>query len=260
MLLEKCIVSWFGFVFQNPKIYVRTKFSTADNTSGVIIVSGRFFKVNNLLNCRCAFRFISIKISVRWTNNRSTIMKVKFIFPIIIILLILNIHCKQNLTELGGDLSIMNQKVIFHFSYDNYAWGHSYYGWYIDNSGNIWRMNKVNHWWEEEMNVIRNENKIIYYDSDTLNQFYEECRDTIIATLNIDSLNYYSNLIKPASYGEYSEPTSGGNDIGSIIYGCLYYDKQMNKYRKIILSVDGDWVFKNLNSQAIKIDIWLKNL
>jgi hypothetical protein len=187
-------------------------------------------------------------------------MRIRFLFLIkFSALLILAISCKKNSTELQIDEEIIGQKVLFHFSYDNFAWGRSYFGWYIDNNGNVWNLKEVNHWWDEEMNIIGKENRIILYDADSLNQLYEECRDRIITIINLDSLNYYYQLIDEASDGKYSEPKSVGFDMGSKIYGCLYYDKRENKYKKVILSVSGDYQFKNLDSYAIRIDTWLKN-
>jgi hypothetical protein len=110
------------------------------------------------------------------------------------------------------------------------------------------------------MTIITKENDIFWYDSDSLNQSYYESRDTIITKINSDSLNHYYQLINTASTGEYSEPENVGNDMGSYIFGCLYYDDQEKKYRKVILSLSGDLTFKNLDSDAIKIDEWLKRI
>ncbi len=175
-------------------------------------------------------------------------------------LLLLLVSCKQNSTELKTDEGKINQQVLFHFSYDNYAWGHTYFGWYIDDMGNVWHLKETNHWWAEQMNTILSESKSLFYDSDSINQFYKTCRDTILAVINLDSLNFYYQLIDEASNGPYSEPKNVGADIGSIIYGCLYYNKRDNKYKKVILSCSGDWVVNNLDSCAIKIDKWLKRI
>jgi hypothetical protein len=49
-----------------------------------------------------------------------------------------------------------DHKIIFHFSYDNYAVGHQFIGWFIDNSGNVWNTKHSTHWCKEEMNIITN--------------------------------------------------------------------------------------------------------
>jgi hypothetical protein len=196
-------------------------------------------------------------------NKKISMVRVRFLLLIkfTALLIILNINnCTKNSTEPQIDADKIDQKILFHFSYDNYAWGHNYSGWYIDNNGDIWNLKEVNHWWNEEMNVIMKENRINFYDYDSLNQSYEKCGDTVITKINLDSLCYYYKLINEASEGEYSEPINVGADMGSFIFGCLYYDKQKNKYKKIILGLDGDWMFKNLDSSAIKIDNWLKKI
>ncbi len=157
-------------------------------------------------------------------------------------------------------INSFNQEILFHYSYENYAWGHQYKGWYIDSDANVWNFKEVQHWSAEEGAIITNKNNIFWYDSDSLNQSYHESRDTIITNINSDSLNHYYQLINIASTGEYSKPENVGNDIGSFIFGCLYYEDQAKKYRKVILSLFGDWMFKNLDSNAIKIDDWLKRI
>ena len=189
-------------------------------------------------------------------------MRVRLIFLInvILFLFILIISCDKNSVDPQKDDKIISQKVLFHFSYFNLAWGPQYHGWYIDNKATIWNLNENYHWWTEEMNILNKEDKVILYDSDSLNQCYEEGRDTVIAKINLDSLNYYYQLIDKASDGEYSEPECLGADIGSDIFGCLYYDEQNKKYRKVILSLWGDCQFTNFESNAIKINNWLRKI
>lgn len=162
--------------------------------------------------------------------------------------------------EWDSSKNSIDQKILFQYSYYNTAKGLQYNGWYIDNNANIWNLEGIQHWLAEQGNIITKKNETIYYNSDSLNEIYIECRDTIITKINLDSLNHYYQLINDASYGEYSEPEITSNDWGSFIYGCLYYDNQEKKYRKVILSLFGDWTSKNLDSNAIKLDNWLKRL
>lgn len=166
----------------------------------------------------------------------------------------------SGLKDLKSLINSFNQEILFHYSYENYAWGHQYSGWYIDSDANVWNFKEVLHWSSEEITIITKENKIFWYDSDSLNQSYHESRDTIITKINSDSLNHYYQFINKASTSEYSKPENIGNDMDSFIFGCLYYDDQAKKYRKVILSLLGDWMFKNLDSSAIKIDDWLKRI
>ncbi len=160
----------------------------------------------------------------------------------------------------GDSEAIIDQGVLFHFSYENFAWSHQSSGWYVDDRGNLWNLTEVHHWWPEQMNIVSGERQELLYDQNTLEETYIAARDTIIATIDRAELLAKYGLIANAARGAYSIPVVTGNDIGSFIVGYLYYDTTKGKYEKVILSIAGDWSARNLDPSAVELDTWLRGL
>ena len=173
---------------------------------------------------------------------------------LILALTFIFLSCKKNTTSPPDNIKEINQSIVFHYSYENFAFEHSFKGFFIDNVGNIWNLKEPNHWWDEQEIIIENEDYNLLYDADSLVHNYDYNLNLLIAIIDSDSLYKYYRFIDEASSGEYSNPEQYGADQGSEIFGCLYYDKNLDKYSKIILSLWGDTRFTNLDSNAVKID------
>jgi hypothetical protein len=163
--------------------------------------------------------------------------------------------CERNDSDL-----FMVQKIIFHFSYDNYSVGHQFNGWFIDNSGNVWNTKYSTHWCKEEMNIITNKNEELWISKNCNEYMYSYCRDSIIITVNLDSIKSKFVLIENLLNTRYSKPRGTGNDMGSYIYGCLYYDQNKEQYKRIILKSWGDYSFVALDTTASELISWIKRL
>lgn len=136
------------------------------------------------------------------------------------------------------------QKIYFEHYAINYAWGLSYVHWIIDNQGNV-RVNK-------------NQDSIIWISPDKLNE-YLEMFDTVIFKVDKIELDYYINLIPDAAKGEISQIDQNRADFGGTIFNC--YRQNVDSYEVVVLSEMSDIVDKtNLDSNAEKIDKWLKDL
>jgi hypothetical protein len=155
--------------------------------------------------------------------------------------------------------NIAARRVLFHISYENYAWGYTGYGYYIDDQGDVWKMTTPNHWWQEAMDIIENKDNGPIYEARSLEQSYVDSRDSVVSHIDLDALREKSPLIEAAAKGDYSTPVSTGADLGSWIYGCLHYDEATDKYEKVILSVSGDWTANNMDPSAATLDEWLKS-
>ena len=153
--------------------------------------------------------------------------------------------------------SVAVHRILFHISYENYAWGYSGYGYYVDDEGNVWKMTTPNHWWAEEMNIIEGKSDRTLYEADDLEQSYLDSQDCIVCHINVDPLEEQHDLIEKAAGGDYSTPASTGCDMGSWVTGCLHYDQATDKYEKVILSVSGDWSAHNLDPSAATLTGWL---
>ncbi|UCG84818.1 MAG: hypothetical protein JSW71_12750 [Gemmatimonadota bacterium] len=154
----------------------------------------------------------------------------------------------------------ISQAVLFHISYENYAWGHQSSGWYVDDQGRVWRLSAALHWWPEVRNILQGSEDTLYYSAGELEQSYADARDTLVAAIDADELREKYLLIAGAARGNYSTPANAAADAGSSVIGCLAYDQEADGYRKVILSMTGDWQAVNLANSATELDAWLRSL
>ena len=145
---------------------------------------------------------------------------------------------KENISE------FKEQKIFFEHYAINYAWGLSYLQWIIDYEGNV-RKNKER-------------DSIIWIDPENLNS-YLEMFDTIIYNIDKTELDYYIQLIPNASKGEILEIEQNRADFGGTVY--YSFKPKGHTYEIVILSEMSDIMDKtNLDSSAMKIDKWLKDI
>jgi hypothetical protein len=120
----------------------------------------------------------------------------------------------------------------------------SHVHWIIDNQGNV-RENKK-------------QDSLIWISSDKLNE-YVEMFDTVIYKVEKSELDYYINLIPNAASGEITEIEQNRADFGGTVFNC--YKQENDSYKVVALSEMSDVMDKtNLDSNAVKIDKWLKDL
>jgi len=155
---------------------------------------------------------------------------------------------------------LTDQKILFHYSYENWAWGHQFYGWYIDNLGQVWSTKSPIHWCDEVMNVVSMKNEDIWIDREHTENTYENSKDSLLMILDLDEMEDRYKLIGTLVNSEYTHPVNTGCDMGSAIYGCLYYDPGQDMYKRIILKAWGDWSFMLPDSTSTILIEWFDSL
>ena len=153
-----------------------------------------------------------------------------------------------------------DQKILFHYSYENWAWGYQFYGWYIDNHGQVWSAKKSIHWRDEVMNVVNMDNEDIWISREDAENTYENRKDSVLMILDTGELEDKFLLIENLVNAEYSPPIHTGCDMGSAIFGCLFYDPDQDKYKRIILKAWGDWSFNLPDSTTSELIEWFDSL
>jgi len=138
------------------------------------------------------------------------------------------------------------QRVFFEHYSINYAWGLSYFHWIIDNEGNV-RANRI-------------KDSIFWINTNELNKSIANF-DTTLYKIDKGELNQYIALIELSSKGQIDSIKRSRADFGTTVYNCFWYDKLENVYRTIVLNQRSDFLdITNLDSNAIKIHLWLKSL
>ena len=161
--------------------------------------------------------------------------------------------CGDGLSTESLDLD-MSQGVLFHVSYTNSAWGFVSGGFYIDNEGNVWRMSSALWWGPEVDRVFNGEVDVSTYPAADLEESYASLRDSVVAVIDSAELVEKFVLVREAAQGAYSARLWTGADMGSLVTGVLLYDPATDTYRRVILSVTGDWTVINLSGAAKELD------
>lgn len=85
--------------------------------------------------------------------------------------------------------------------------------------------------------------------------------DSIIYHIDKLELGKYIALIELASKGRIDSVIQSRADFGSTGFNCFLYNEKKNSYTSILLSLMSDNLDKiNVDSNAIKIDNWLKDI
>lgn len=151
----------------------------------------------------------------------------------------------------------IDQLVIFHHSFVNYAWGYQNRGWFIDKDGYMkaYTVRSTNDW----TFIGRNGPDSGYISHDSLMDNYFEA-DKIIYKIPPKELYDKFLLIPWAAAGELSPRTRSAYDAGLVDFACYWWDESRQKFKYILLSQSGDWSQTNLEPSAIELDHWLKSL
>ena len=108
------------------------------------------------------------------------------------------------------------------------------------------------------MRVNKTNDSIIWISPDKLNEYVERF-DTVIFKVDKNELDYYINLIPDAAKGEVTQTEQNRADFGGTVFNC--YKQESDSYEVVVLSEMSDVMDKmNLDSNAVKIDNWLKDL
>ncbi|UCG26953.1 MAG: hypothetical protein JSV24_08220 [Bacteroidales bacterium] len=188
-------------------------------------------------------------------------MKATKLVPKIQILLILSVTLPITGCDDTGIFEIdEDQKILFHYSYENYAWGYQFQGWFIDRDGIIWDLTESLHWQNEAMNIINGGNETYWTNRDILEDQYDMMRGRILGKIRIHEFESNIDLIEQIAGEQYSEPENTMADAGSVIYGFLSLDQGTNRYRKVILEGSGDWSYALVDTNAVVLSKWLNSI
>jgi hypothetical protein len=148
---------------------------------------------------------------------------------------------------------IPTQKILFQFSYTNWAWGYVNQGFFIDNSGEVrgYHVNESVLWnWANNSGYITEEALEANFNSAT----------SVLTRISSQELYCRYLMIGSASKGTLSEGKNTACDAGAAVYLCYQWDASQDKYKQILLSMEGDWTQYNQNPTAISLTSWLKHI
>ena len=134
---------------------------------------------------------------------------------------------------------VSTETIFLESSYINYAWGFQYNGKVICDSGNIYSFSKSD--------------KAAYAsastDLETLNNYILSGDTKFVGRVNDKDLKTMKEYAKTID-NNYTEATSGGNDMGANVISIWNYDKN----EKTLLKKTGDWNKENTSENAKKLN------
>lgn len=148
--------------------------------------------------------------------------------------------------ECGND-AFFQDPVYFQYDYENFAWGHQHYGWYVDNGGDF------NYYELPEDWILPDSNG--YISKEDLKSNLHQA-DTILYHISQNDLLHQINIIENVDEN-LSEIEGGSFDGGTASLYCFRWDKQKMKYQRILLSTFGDFIQSNHDLEAIELNAWL---
>ena len=149
------------------------------------------------------------------------------------------------------------QEVLFHSSYQNYAWGTQNSGWYVDREGKVWSMVPAPMWPGEVSKLLEDERPTATYSAAEVEAEYTSARDSLLLVLAPEEVLEMSRLVREAASGSFSDVESTAADAGLFLNGALLYDPDSRTYRRVVLSIRGDWTVLNESPAAARLADWL---
>lgn len=141
--------------------------------------------------------------------------------------------------------------LIFQSEYTNHAWGYNHNGWMMDGSGQVKRFQKTAAWvFPDSLGYVKEadmQKNLVACDSvlEYVSQ-YEVTRITDKAMTCLD--------------GPLTKPQNLMADAGENIYAIYRYEADRKRYKRVILSMVGDFSQENLAPHTAEVVAWMKKI
>ena len=171
--------------------------------------------------------------------------------------LIIKIFLFAILTCFGCSINELNEKVdaqnyLFEAEYLNGAWGYQHHGFYIDNTGSVYKY-KFNF---DERSV---ECDPFFCSQNVLTEKYAHNRE-FCGSVDLGVLETKKRLIKFTLNSQYSDTLNLGADMGQLSYFAYSWDEDEEKYLRILLKTMGDVTYKMEGAAVDSIINWMDTL
>jgi hypothetical protein len=143
----------------------------------------------------------------------------------------------------------ISQPILFEKCYANYAWVHTYNGFYINNQGHVIQYNftgsipYADPWYTE-------------YDEATLLWRYSH-NPVMVDVIPTCMLHYYWSMVEAAAAGELSPAEGRCFDFGVMYWVAYIFNEDTQLYQPVLLTQMGDYAQTNFSSEAQTLFWWL---
>jgi len=144
---------------------------------------------------------------------------------------------------------VLVSPLIFQSEYTNHAWGYSHFGWMMDGSGLVKRFQKNAPW------VVPD--SLGYISEMDMQKNLNVC-DSLLEHVAQYELSKYSLKALNCVDGPMTKPKMTMADAGEHIYAFYRYEADRKRYKRVILSMTGDWSQENLAPNSKVVVDWMK--
>lgn len=167
----------------------------------------------------------------------------KFILPVALLAFLSG--CLQMTEALpGGDHSL-----IFQAEYVNHAWGYAHNGWMMDGSGTVKRFQKTAPW-------VFPDSAGYVSEADMLKNL-AAC-DSVLEYITPGDLSNYTAKALSCADGPMTTPKNTMADAGEHIYAFYRFEADKRRFKRVILSMVGDYSQENLAANSKEVVDWMK--
>lgn len=142
-------------------------------------------------------------------------------------------------------------RYVFDVYEENYSWGHTLRGFFIDRDGNVSSYDHSGDRW------VPNPNHSGRIDDVDLAERFEGAKQVI--NVGPETVLRKAQLIDHAAHGAVTK-FSQSRDRGRFAYVAYMYDPDRRNYRTVVLGADGDWLETNASPAAQELLAWLKTV
>lgn len=143
------------------------------------------------------------------------------------------------------------QQLIFQSEYTNHAWGYNHNGWMMDSSGLVKRFQKSAPWVFPD--------SLGYISEKDMQKNLNVC-DSLLEHISYYELSRYSSKAKNCIDGPMTTPKNTMADAGEHIYAFYRFEADLKRYKRVILSMTGDWSQENLAPDAKEVVDWMMKI
>jgi len=143
------------------------------------------------------------------------------------------------------------QKILFQYSYTNWAWGYYNQGLLIKGDGSVLVYDNPEKWNFPDSGNILPQAKV--------EENLSYCTPSNIK-IPPSELQKYANYIDNFASSKISAPISRGADMGAFSYLCFRFSKDSLNYKVVTIKVTGDWEYENLNYFSKKTVDWIDGI
>jgi hypothetical protein len=132
-------------------------------------------------------------------------------------------------------------RVLLEIEYINFAWVPTYFGFYVDATGDVYSYNREGTPWQHD------EDRTIT-EEDLMEKF--SLKRTLVTTRDTAEVVTVSNRISQVPSNQLSTPKMACADAGKLTYRAYRYNAGNRTYQPILLRVEGDIAQENTSQSA----------